>query len=457
MLMPGMMLNKKPLPDPYTHAVCNRFAAYRPQPVYYFLLIALIAISCLPGYTQPLRRCGAQQQDSLLKARNPAYARARAHLQELLSQPTAGNRKKAAQAEVTLIIPVVVHVIHNTPSGEMGGSENANITDRQIFSQLDVLNEDYQRKANTNGFNTHPAGANVNIEFRLANLDPQGRRSTGITRTYSTKTSYATYEVDKLANLAYWPSDQYLNIWVTRITGEFIGYAQFPDASNEPGLAEYNGLEKTDGVVIDFQNFGREGTASRGPYNLGRTTTHEVGHWLGLLHTWGDEDCGNDYCPDTPPAFGPNETLTCDQTTSRCSGVSTRNMIENYLDYSPDRCMNIFTQDQKDRIRRVLELSPRRKKLIESVGELLPEREALEVTVEKNPAFELLELQVLLKGAQPIHIEVADAMGKVVFEKNIASTRSGEFPIDITSLRQGMYFVRVRTPTESQVKRVLVL
>ena len=123
-------------------------------------------------------------------------------------------------------------------------------------------------------------------------------------------------------------------------------------------------LEKTDGVFIDYRAFGIGGAITSRLYNLGRTTTHEVGHWLGLIHTWGDTDCGDDYCADTPPAERGNQSASCGPIFSNCSGVRTRNMTENYMDYSPDSCMNIFTKNQSERMMAVIEKSPRRARLV---------------------------------------------------------------------------------------------
>jgi hypothetical protein len=299
-------------------------------------------------------RCLTTQYDSLLKAKYPTLRLHREKLNELILQaqttasPTAHLRTDAS--ETTIIIPVVIHVVHNTRSDLIGGNNNANISDEQIRSQIDVLNEDYRRKEGSKGFTTDPLSADVNIEFHLASLDPNGNPTTGITRTYNEQAAFDINSDDeKLKAISYWPSNRYMNIWVTTLKNKYLGYAQFPDANNVPGLARIGGLEKTDGVVINHTNFGRRtGTVISNVYGDGRTTTHEVAHWLGLLHTWGDSDCGDDYCDDTPPATGPNNTITCNEIFSTCKGPQTRNMIENFLDYSPDLCMNIFTKNQKD-------------------------------------------------------------------------------------------------------------
>lgn len=281
-------------------------------------------------------------------------------------------KKRNAKVSDTLIyvIPVVVHVIHNSKNNFIGGVNNRNISDEQIHSQIAVLNEDFRKMAGTHGFNTNPVGADTRIQFCLAQYDPDGRSTTGIIRVYNKKPSFH-YEMDdvELKKLSYWPSDQYLNIWVTNITGKIIGYAQSPGGAGIPGAPFYDGSEFTDGVVIDYTTFGRLGSLNKS-YNLGRTATHEVGHWLGLVHIWGDSYCGDDFVEDTPTQewhADSTETL-CDVRYTECSGVQIPKMYENYLDYTVDKCMNIFTQGQKERMRRFLEVSPRRRKLLESSG-----------------------------------------------------------------------------------------
>ena len=432
------------------------------------LLFSIGLWPVIPATAQtPTRGCLVNQYDSLLQFRNPNYAQGRSLLNRLLAEPRSSARTDRTDEE-TLIIPVVVHVVHNNSSGQTGGVTNPNISDAQIRSQIEVLNEDYQRKLNTPGFNTSPVGANVNIEFRLAIYDPQGNLTAGITRHYSSRASFSTTEMNRLADIIYWPSNRYLNIWVTRITGDFIGYAQFPDMTGQPGLAEVNGIERTDGVIIDYRNFGRNiGTTTQGVYTEGRTTTHEIGHWLGLLHTWGDVVCdsptcicGTDFINDTPAAQFPNETLGCPELFSVCGGVQTRNMIENYMDYSPDRCMNIFTQGQKDRIRRVLELSPRRKALIESARQALPETDKLRVRAFPNPVRpqdnRRVNLEILLKGNKPLQVAVFSSTGQLVEELSLKSTSSVILPVTLPLQKAGLYLIRVSTPDESQVTKVIL-
>ena len=263
--------------------------------------------------------------------------------------------------ETVLTIPVVVHVVHN---GESVGS-GANISQAQVNSQIDVLNEDFRRTGA--GANSHANGADTEIQFALAVYAPNGTELSepGINRVNGGRSSwdYNSTETNLKPNTI-WDPEKYFNIWVVNFGGDasdLLGYAQFPSLSDLPGLDRSGGLAETDGVVIRFSAFGRVGNVSA-PYDEGRTATHEVGHWLGLRHIWGDGGCEvDDFCDDTPNSDGPNY-----QCTARTSCSATNDMIENYMDYTPDGCMNIFTNDQKTRMRAVMAVSPRRVELAQS-------------------------------------------------------------------------------------------
>jgi|GEM_PF-1192064 len=258
-------------------------------------------------------------------------------------------------------IPVVVHIVHN---GEQVGT-GANISAQQVQSQIDVLNEDYRRKAGTPGFNNSDVGADTEIEFCLATINPQGvtMAEAGIDRIRGTRANYTRNIIEaQLKPQTIWDPMKYLNMWTLTFGGDdvqLLGYAQFPNASGIEGLPSGQGVANTDGVVMRFNAFGRVGNVES-PYDGGRTTTHEVGHWLGLRHIWGDQqpNCGNDFCDDTPDSNGPN--YGCNRNANNCRG---RNMVENYMDYSDDPCMNIFTRNQKERMLVVMNNAPRRASL----------------------------------------------------------------------------------------------
>lgn len=268
-------------------------------------------------------------------------------------------------------IPVVVHVVHKNSSDAIGLGNN--ISDEQIYSAIEVLNEDYRRK-NADTVKTpawaRPVAADMQVEFILATLDPSGNPSSGITRHYSSQASfnYGPEDEKLLKSFGYWPSDQYLNIWVASLSGGVVGYAQFPDSSSLIGLNQYNGSALTDGVVVAPYACGRLTGLANGsgnPYRYGRTLVHEVGHWLGLKHVFNDSNNGcnyTDYCEDTPKQDKSSIGLSkCD--TTILSSCATVVMHSNYMDYTNDFCMNIFTKDQKKRMHTVMELSPRREAL----------------------------------------------------------------------------------------------
>lgn len=265
-------------------------------------------------------------------------------------------------------IPVVVHIIHN---GEPVG-EGTNLSDEQVRSQIKVLNADFQRK-NADAVNTPAefaavAGA-MDIEFVLAKRDPEGLSTTGIERVQGTQSEWVLNDQYTFKSLSYWPSEDYLNIWVLRIT-DYIGYAQFPE-SDLPGLEGSSNNPYTDGVIIAYETFGSkdDGDFFLDPYyNKGRTTTHEVSHFLGLRHIWGDvNNCdGTDYVEDTPNQN--NSTSGCpSHPVSECT-PSQKIMFQNFTDYTDDACMNLFTVQQVERMQTVLENSPRRKSLLTSLG-----------------------------------------------------------------------------------------
>ncbi len=286
-------------------------------------------------------------------------------------KPGAGQRTAAT----VYTIPVVVHVVHN---GEAEGT-GTNISAAQVTSQIQILNEDYRRRQGTRGYNTSPVGADAAIEFRLAARDPDGFPATGIVRVRGTQRAWNIEDETALKSLSYWPAEQYLNIWVCNLEDETLGFAQLPESNRLPGVpAPGQTNPRLDGVVIGHRYFGEGGAtlASGNDFRYGRTTTHEVGHFLGLRHIWGDppapeQGCAyDDYCQDTPNTRQPNYDCPQGDSTT-CITPRQREMVENYMDYTDDACMNLFTREQVLRMRTVLENSPRRVSLPTSPG-LLP-------------------------------------------------------------------------------------
>lgn len=315
------------------------------------------------------RTCATMTQDSINRIRFPE----RETLDEFefaIKKRIAEihTRKATGKTQAGIVnIPIIVHVIHN---GEPVGT-GLNISQAQIKAQIEVLNEDFRKKAGTPGFNENPSGADIEIEFCLSPVDENGKAMTepGIDRVNGGKSSWAREEIEgTLKSTTIWNPNLFYNIWTLKFGGtsnNLLGYAQFPDQSGLSGLNQTGGPASTDGVVIQYSSFGSADKGNfpvmQAPYNKGRTLSHETGHWLGLRHIWGDGNCADDFVADTPSAAGPSSGCPV----GRFSCGST-NMVENYMDYTNDACMNIFTLGQKARMQAVIELSPRRKSLVDA-------------------------------------------------------------------------------------------
>ena len=321
-----------------------------------------------------LIRCATTEYEEFLQEKNPkrmSNAQFEAWLNPLVAKYKVAKANSKTAATI-ITIPVVVHVVH---SGQAIGTA-PNTTDAQIQSQITVLNQDFRKLLGTPGYNTNPVGADVEIEFVLAKQDPNGNPTNGIDRVNFTQPSWSEYEIETILKPnTIWDPASYLNMWSLKFTDNtLLGYAQFPDGSSLGGLSVSGGPANTDGVVSSYDVFGSSDFGGSfllaPPYNKGRTMTHEVGHWLGLLHIWGDggsrdsntKDCNaSDFCDDTPIAGW--ENYDCLTTYDSCPTDLGNDMTENYMDYTNDECMNIFTQNQKDRITVIMNNAARRSSL----------------------------------------------------------------------------------------------
>ena len=364
---------------------------------------------------QAQERCGTMPYRA-----TPQQERFEQWMQEKVQEKRARAGRQLVDASI-YCIPVVVHVVHQ---GEPVG-EGRNISLAQIEDQIRILNEDFRRQ-NADTVNTQPlflpVAADVGVEFVLAQQDPNGLPTNGVVRVVGTQDSYSIAEGAELGALSQWNPENYFNIWVTRISGGKLGFAQLPISDLLPGLesASFNSL--TDGIVVDYLSFGSVGSL-RDRYNGGRTATHEVGHYLGLRHVWGDGGCGvDDFVEDTPPQersynFCPTgEAFSCDSP----------DMYDNYMDLTDDACMNIFTEGQVFRMRTVLENSPRRASLLVSPGLVAPRPILDDATISRvispqpsecSPEI-TPELRLRNTGSNPIEsVTVAFRVGRELVEE----------------------------------------
>lgn len=291
---------------------------------------------------QNQRTCGTMEYLAVQKASDAGLEQRMESIEREVQQWITDNPGQRVSAVIT--IPVVFHIVYNTSA--------QNISDARINAQLDVLNKDFARM-NADAGNTPSVfqglAANTMIQFCLAKRDPNGNATTGIVRKSTTTTSFSTNNNIKFSSSGgdnAWTASSYLNIWTGNLSGGLLGYAQFP-----------GGSASTDGVVVLYSSVGgpsAPGTAN--PYHLGRTATHEVGHWVNLYHIWGDDgtSCsGSDQVSDTPNQADENYGCPSFPTIS-CSNGPNGEMYMNYMDYTDDACMNMFTAGQASRMNATL-------------------------------------------------------------------------------------------------------
>ncbi len=389
-------------------------------------------------------RCGTMQHHEYLKTVDPNYESRQQVIDQLMLNSMENDPSWKTTGIVT--IPVVFHVLYST------NSTTQNISNARIQAQLNVLNSDYAAtNSDTSLIPTvfKPLKANTGIQFCLAQRDPQGNPTDGIIRKQTTVTSFSTNNGIKFNAQGgddAWPATQYLNIWVGNLGSGLLGYAQFP-----------GGAAATDGVVLLNGSVGGPGAlGTTSSYNRGRTATHEVGHWLNLRHIWGDSNCGNDFVTDTPlhttsnfgcPAF---PTLA-----TNCSG-SPQMMTMNYMDYTNDACMYMFTEGQGIRMNTCL--TSTRAALSASLGCVpvgLSEPQDLGIFIYPNPTDGILNIDNLYNYGESAMVRVLNSVGQVVAIHQI-SDFSGTNSIDLSSLKNGIYMVEISSDRKMAVERIVL-
>jgi hypothetical protein len=296
-------------------AACNKSAHEKENPA---------PVNEEETFTATQRQCGSYEVLQEQLRNDPDLQKRMDQIEQFTSKVMENPGAYRLLPNGTIQIPVVFNVLYRTTA--------QNVSQAQLQSQIDALNEDYgATNADhnlTSTYNSVKAG-NTGVTFVL---DQVKRKST-------TKTSWGTNDAMKKSAQGIVPTSPTtkLNIWVCNLGGGILGYAQFPGGSSA-----------TDGVVLDDNATGRTGTAAA-PFNKGRTATHEVGHWLNLRHIWGDANCGNDQVGDTPLHNTANYGCPGAGHKSTCSGQPVE-MTMNYMDYTDDACMYMFSVGQRTRM-----------------------------------------------------------------------------------------------------------
>lgn len=354
-----------------------------------------------------------------------------------------------------ITIPVVIHLLFNT--------NEQNISDDQVRSQIDVLNRDF-RRLNADAVNTPEAflsaAADTKIMFCLAQVSPDGRSTKGIIRKYTSKEFFQGDDAMKYTAAGgddAWDNKKYLNIWVCSLFGRSLGYATPP-----------GGPADRDGVVINFDVFGTKGIV-RPPYNKGRTATHEVGHWLGLKHIWGDDSCGTDDVDDTPRQKDYNYGCPSFPHVTSCSQNGNGDMFMNYMDFTDDVCMNMFTHGQKMKMRGLFALGGSKNSFLNSFacdstlasGGPLPDdtipviKPAAGIRFFPNPVQ--ADLNIISENGYELNGKVCSIysiQGKLLQQKLCSSNKE---KMDLSALTAGVYVLKVGIGDERRIVKIIKL
>jgi len=310
--------------------------------IFLFLIIPLSLFSQKINKNTAPQRCHTDEKMQMAMDADPSYKKA---LEGDLSKPMTSVPSTFGKSS-SVVVTIPVHVIICHPPGQSVGT-GVNFPLVHVESQITVLNEDF-RRTNSDAGNTPSvfAAADVEIEFCLASVDPSGNPTDGITR-YATNDNLNSDEFS-IKSATGWDRDDYLNIWVGPNLGGLLGWAYLPSTGSLPNAT-------LDGVVTASTTFGGPGFGTNVPYHLGRTTTHEVGHYLGLRHVWGNGGCtSDDNIADTPIQSSSNFGCPNHPSPSCNNGGD---MFMNYMDYVNDNCMNAFTTGQGVRMHDILNSS----------------------------------------------------------------------------------------------------
>ena len=441
-------------------------------------LVAALMMMVQPNVSsaQQKKRCGTAEYLEKMKAEDPTLA-------ERIRQDESTIRQMAQQqsnlrtngVNTVIMIPVVFHVLYKT-TGE-------NISDARIIDQVATLNKDYARM-NSDSIHNVPAPwrtlcANTNIQFGLARRDPNGNATNGIVRVPVTASGFdllsnQNAKYTSMGGDDAWPRGSYLNVWVVNFNGSsssLLGISQFP-----------NQTAATDGCCVLYTTVGGNTNHGTEPgYNLGRTLTHEVGHWLGLYHTWGDDDnqdgscsspsecSGSDNVTDTPnqgeenygtPSFPQIDCCSSSTTVNNTGDPINGVMFMNYMDYVNDNWMNMFTQGQSTSMHNIISqfrsTIPTSNGLDSIIGIEKINQLVLDVSIFPNPAANSVTVSCQLTKTSDLTVSLSNLLGETLYATELKNVLDVNLPIDLSCMANGVYNLSLRN-NDGVINRKVVL
>lgn len=392
-------------------------------------------------------RCSTTEYREQMLKKDPEIAMRRAQIEQDMQEWLLNNAKNP-QPQAVVYVPVVVHVLWNTTAQD--------IPDQYIQAQIDQLNLDYS-KANTDWATGTPAvfqptSANCEIQFCLAIKDPAGATTTGIIHKQTTVTQFSSNDDVKFSAQGGddgWPSTQYLNIWICSLTAPILGYATPP-----------GGASNLDGVVLHYTTL--PGPPNDPNYNLGRTATHEVGHWLNLEHINGDATCGNDLIGDTPLQDALHYGVqTHPLHVGNCSGTTNGEMFMNYMDYGDDVAIVMFTTGQKNRMKSCLNttrsgIGPA--SLTKCVADLSVHSmlSSNNLTVFPNPSSGNFSLSLSIPNISNADLIIRNAVGETILSQKVSFDSGNTIEVKTDNIPDGIYFIELETSEGVVAKKVVL-
>jgi len=416
-----------------------------------YLLLLIITGFISPEFLFSQKKCATYDMVRQQMAADPAYSK-----KLIESEKGFANYKRQTELQqrggkpTAITIPVVVHVLYNTPE--------QNISDAQVQSQIDVLNEDYT--ATNSDYNNYDAGysavkGDAGIKFCLVQVIHQAtsHKSFPVSDGMKYTKRGGSDAVDPMHNL---------NIWVCNLGQNLLGYAYYPGVKPE-----------IFGVACHYKAFGRGAQYNLyTEYNLGRTMTHEVGHCFGLAHIWGDRTCGNDFVDDTPLHNEANFGCPGQGHLSTCTGTPLE-MWMNYMDYTDDRCMYFLSDGQVARADFFISSDPQLNSIINSTCSSLRNNNkdfitstnsSSSISRMNNPSFTIyptitslfITLDFNKAGEKKSFVNIYDQTGRLMMKQEVLFSKGSTKEIEVSRLANGIYFLQLNNGTDKTTRKFIV-